>query len=112
MFCYQCEQTTRTETGGGCATDKGVCGKDEVTADLQDLLIYQLQGIGQYSSRLHAVGKADAAADSFTLYALFTTLTNVNFNRQRFVDLIAEAAKTRDRLRAAYEAVTPGAEKL
>lgn len=112
MFCYQCEQTTRTETGGGCATDKGVCGKDEVTADLQDLLIYQLQGIGQYSTRLHSLGKADAAADSFALYALFTTLTNVNFNRQRFVDLIAEAAKTRDRLRAAYEAAVPGAEKL
>lgn len=112
MFCYQCEQTTRSENGGGCATDKGVCGKDEITADLQDLLIYQLQGIGQYSTRLHALGKADSAADSFTLYALFTTLTNVNFNRQRFVELIAEAAKTRDRVRSAYEAASPGAEKL
>jgi hydroxylamine reductase len=112
MFCYQCEQTTKTDVGAGCATDKGVCGKDEITADLQDLLIYQLQGIGQYSTRLHALGKADAAADSFTLYALFTTLTNVNFNRQRFVDLIAEAAKTRDRVRNSYEAAVPGAEKL
>jgi hydroxylamine reductase len=89
MFCYQCEQTARTANGGGCATAKGVCGKDEATADLQDILIYQLKGIGQYSSRLHKLGKADAAADSFTLHALFTTLTNVNFNRAGFVELIA-----------------------
>ncbi len=45
----------------------------------------------------------DAAADSFILYALFTTLTNVNFNRARFVEMIAEAARIRDRLRAAHE---------
>jgi hydroxylamine reductase len=108
MFCYQCEQTTRTDAGGGCATQKGVCGKDETTADLQDLLIYQLKGIGQYSSRLHELGKPDAGADSFLRHALFTTLTNVNFNRARFVDLIAEATSVRDRLRKAYEAAQSG----
>lgn len=112
MFCYQCEQTTRTETGAGCATAKGVCGKDEATADLQDLLIYQLKGIGQYSSRLHGLGKADAAADHFILFALFTTLTNVNFNRARFVELIGEAGRIRDRVRAAYEEATPGTARL
>ncbi len=103
MFCFQCEQTARTEAGAGCASAKGVCGKDEATADLQDVLIYQLKGIGQYLMRLSALGQADAAADSFILYALFTTLTNVNFNRARFVDMIAEAARIRDRLRGAYE---------
>jgi hydroxylamine reductase len=46
MFCFQCEQTMRTESGAGCATDKGVCGKDAATADLQDLLVHQLKGIG------------------------------------------------------------------
>jgi len=112
MFCYQCEQTTRAESGGGCATTKGVCGKDETTADLQDLLIYQLKGLGQYSTRLHALGKPDAAADSFIRHAMFTTLTNVNFNRARFVEMIAEAAKVRDRLREAYEAATPGTPRL
>ncbi len=103
MFCFQCEQTARTETGAGCASAKGVCGKDEATADLQDILIYQLKGIGQYASRLRALGQPDGAADSFILYALFTTLTNVNFNRTRFADMIAEAARIRDRLRSAYE---------
>jgi len=103
MFCFQCEQTARTDSEVGCATAKGVCGKDETTADLQDILIFQLKGIGQYASRLHGLGKPDAAADSFILYALFTTLTNVNFNRARFVDLIAKAATVRDGLRDAYE---------
>ena len=103
MFCFQCEQTARTEAGAGCASAKGVCGKDEATADLQDVLIYQLKGIGQYLTRLRALGQSDAAADSFILYALFTTLTNVNFNRARFADMIAEAARIRDRLRSAYE---------
>ena len=103
MFCFQCEQTAKSDAGAGCASTKGVCGKDEATADLQDVLIYQLKGIGQYSARLHALNKPDAAADSFILYAMFTTLTNVNFNRARFADMIAEAARLRDRLRGAYE---------
>ena len=103
MFCFQCEQTAKTDAGAGCASAKGVCGKDETTADLQDLLIYQLKGIAQYATRSHALGQADAAADSFILYALFTTLTNVNFNRARFVEMIAEAARIRDRLHGAYE---------
>jgi hydroxylamine reductase len=101
MFCFQCEQTARTDTGAGCATAKGVCGKDETTSDLQDLLIYQLKGIGQYAHLLHQQGRPDAAADSFILYALFTTLTNVNFNRARFQEMIAEAARLRDRLQEA-----------
>ncbi|WP_035352764.1 hydroxylamine reductase [Edaphobacter aggregans] len=112
MFCFQCEQTGQAANGGGCATAKGGCGKEEVTSDLQDILIFQLKGIGQYSSRLHKLGKADAAADSFTLGAIFATLTNVNFNAARFVDLIAEAVRVRDRVRAAYEAAAPDAEKL
>ena len=102
MFCFQCEQTARTEAGAGCASAKGVCGKDEATADLQDVLIYQAKGLGQYLMRLRALGQSDAAADSFILYALFTTLTNVNFNRARFAEMIAEAARIRDRLRGAY----------
>jgi hydroxylamine reductase len=109
MFCFQCEQTARTEAGAGCASAKGVCGKDEATADLQDVLIYQLKGIGQYLTRLRVLGRSDAAADSFILYALFTTLTNVNFNRARFTDMIAEAARIRDRLRGAYEQATRAA---
>ncbi|MDE1906801.1 MAG: hydroxylamine reductase, partial [Rhodospirillales bacterium] len=104
MFCFQCEQTARQDGQAGCASAKGVCGKDETTADLQDLLIYQLKGLGELSSRLHRRGAADQAADSFILYALFTTLTNVNFDRAVFTRLIAKAATLRDRLRGLLEA--------
>ncbi|MCL2737182.1 MAG: hydroxylamine reductase [Propionibacteriaceae bacterium] len=103
MFCYQCEQTSRTGDRPGCATTIGVCGKDETTADLQDLLLYMLQGIGQYAARARALGVTDREADGFILYAAFTTLTNVNFNASRFVTMIGQAGAHRDRLRTAYE---------
>ena len=70
--------------GNGCHEIKGVCGKDETTADLQDLMIYGLQGIAQYAKRLRQAGEKQTKADEFILYALFTTLTNVNFNANRF----------------------------
>lgn len=104
MFCYQCEQTTRSESGDGCATAKGVCGKDSTTADLQDLLVYGIKGIAQYATRARALDKTDNAADSFILFGLFTTLTNVNFTASRFVSLVQEAAQHRDRVKALYEA--------
>src|ERR1700749_1628618 len=100
MFCFQCEQT-RSGVVRGC-NDKGVCGKDEATADLQDLLIHQLKGIGQSRSRLAALARQEDEVDDFVLYALFTTLTNVNFDRTSFTVLIAEAAQKRDRLRDRY----------
>jgi hydroxylamine reductase len=106
MFCYQCEQTSRADTGNGCHEAKGVCGKDDTTADLQDLLIYGLQGIAQYAVRLRALGEAQTKADEFMLYALFTTLTNVNFNANRFAQLIKDCAQWRDELQAHYAALT------
>ncbi|MCK5897607.1 MAG: hydroxylamine reductase [Methylococcales bacterium] len=103
MFCYQCDQTTRSDSGDGCATDQGVCGKDSTTSDLQDLLVYALKGIAQYSKRARDLDKTDTAADAFILYGLFTTLTNVNFNAARFVELIHEAVEVRDRVKKLYE---------
>jgi hydroxylamine reductase len=88
----------------GCADTKGMCGKDAVTADLQDLLIYAVKGIACYARRARALGSADREAGGFMLYALFTTLTNVNFNPTRFTTLLQEAARVRDRVRAQYEA--------
>lgn len=105
MFCYQCEQTTRSSNGDGCRVDKGVCGKDETTADLQDLMIYGLQGVADYAARLRQLGEDQSEADEFMLYALFTTLTNVNFNANRFAQLIKETAQWRDRLKGRYESI-------
>lgn len=103
MFCYQCEQTDRTNGQPGCASAKGNCGKDATTADLQDLLVHALKGIGQYGALVRALGEPDREADRFILFGLFTTLTNVNFNAGRFAAMLREAAITRDRVRARCE---------
>lgn len=107
MFCYQCEQTNKHAGLAGCTVAPGTCGKDETTADLQDLLIHQVKGIAQYAHRARALGVVDKDLVAFLLYALFTTLTNVNFNIPRFQQLIQEAAKHRDAIRDRYiEAAT------
>ncbi len=99
MFCYQCEQTNH---GQGC-TSFGVCGKDPTTAALQDLLFFLTKGISMYAHRAHALGARDTAIDRFAIHALFTTITNVNFDSARLGDLIREAVKLRDRARGLYE---------
>ena len=109
MFCYQCEQTFRSDEGVGCAGPKGMCGKDAATSDLQDILLHVCEGIGQYLHRARALGATDAEADRFILYAFFTTLTNVNFNAGKFVQLIQQAAQFRDRAKALYETAAPAA---
>lgn len=104
MFCYQCEQTTRSENGDGCGSAAvGICGKDATTSDLQDLLVYAIKGIAQYAKRARELGRTDKQADSFILYGLFTTLTNVNFSAPKFVTLIQQAADHRDRVKSLYE---------
>jgi hydroxylamine reductase len=104
VFCYQCEQTDRTGARPGCASAKGNCGKDSTTADLQDLLVHAVKGIAQYGAIARTMGVPDREAERFVLYAMFTTLTNVNFHAARFVALLREAAQTRDRVKAACEA--------
>lgn len=89
MFCYQCEQTAK---GEGC-TAMGVCGKDAVTATLQDLVVYQQKGVSFYAKRLRDKGIKDAKIDHTMLEALFTTVTNVNFDPERvkeYVDKLQE----------------------
>lgn len=110
MFCYQCEQTDRSNPAGGCSTAKGMCGKDANTSDLQDLLVHAVKGIAQYAKRARAAGVPDKASDEFILYAMFTTLTNVNFTASRFVTLLQEAAQVRDRVKVNYLTAckTPG----
>ena len=72
MFCYQCEQTDRSSSVAGCSDAKGMCGKDTVTADLQDLLVYAVKGIGQYARRARALGVPDREAVGFAYPELNT----------------------------------------
>jgi len=89
MFCYQCEQTAR---GTGC-TISGVCGKDQPTADLQDLLLFAVKGISMYAHRARQNGVRDRDLDRFILEALFTTVTNVNFDAGDIASKIRDAGK-------------------
>jgi hydroxylamine reductase len=98
MFCYQCEQTSQ---GQGCQTI-GVCGKDENTATLQDLLIHAVKGISQYAHRARQLDAADPQVDAFAIEAIFATLTNVNFDEDQVAALVYRAAKVRDLARSLY----------
>jgi hydroxylamine reductase len=95
MFCFQCEQTAK---GEGC-TKIGVCGKQPEVAALQDLLIYAVKGLSQVALEARNVGIKDAAIDHFTCEAIFSTLTNVDFDPDRFVKLVHQAVKYRDELK-------------
>ena len=99
MFCYQCEQTSK---GEGCQT-LGVCGKDETTATLQDLLIHVTKGIAMYAHRARQLDASNPEIDAFTIQAIFSTLTNVNFDPDRLIGLIHEAVATRNAARDLYE---------
>ncbi|CAM3777422.1 hydroxylamine reductase [Parendozoicomonas haliclonae] len=104
MFCVQCEQTIRTPAGNGCAYSQGMCGKTSDTSDLQDVLIYMLQGISWYAERAREFGIANREIDAFVPRAFFATLTNVNFDNDRIIALIREANAARDLLKSACEA--------
>ncbi|WP_347488730.1 hydroxylamine reductase [Desulfoscipio sp. XC116] len=80
MFCNQCEQTAK---GMGCSVS-GVCGKKPDVAALQDLLLHAVKGLSLYAHEGRRVGVADPEVNRFTVEAMFSTLTNVNFDPTRF----------------------------
>lgn len=94
MFCYQCEQTAK----GEACTKGGVCGKPHDVASLQDLLIHALIGLSTAATEAGKRGIVDRETDVFTVKALFSTLTNVNFDAARITDLIGQAVRRRDGL--------------
>lgn len=76
MFCYQCQETSR---GRGC--DRvGVCGKQPETSARMDLLLYAVQGISLINRELRAKAEPSHEASRFVVDALFTTITNANFD--------------------------------
>jgi hydroxylamine reductase len=95
MFCYQCEQTLN---GTGC-TQIGICGKKPEVAALHDLLIYSLKGLAAVAAAARAKGVQVPEANQFIPLALFSTLTNVDFDPKRFAKLIAKSVEFRERIR-------------
>lgn len=82
MFCYQCEQTP----AGGC-TKFGVCGKDPNIASLQDTIIFGLKGVAAYATHARQLGFYDEEVNAITHEALYSTLTNVNFNLEDTINM-------------------------
>lgn len=98
MFCFQCQETAKNT---GC-TIKGMCGKPEETANLQDLLLFVLRGMAVYGEKLKDLGLPNRSNDDFVLQGLFPTITNANWANDRFVALIADGLLRRDALRTAF----------
>ncbi len=96
MFCNQCEQSAK---GTGCEKI-GVCGKTEAVSGLQDLLVHAVQGLALYANegRKHEI--IDQDTDRFTMQAIFSTLTNVDFDPERFAVLIRKAVELREEMKA------------
>lgn len=96
MFCFQCQEAAK---GTGC-TVKGVCGKTESCADLQDALLYTLKGLSIYAEAASEKQELDKKYGRFVNQALFATITNANFDDARIYELILEGVALRNELKA------------
>ena len=96
MFCFQCQETAKNQ---GC-TVRGMCGKVEETANLQDLLIFVTRGIAFYGEKAKELGLSIQKEGHFIGQALFATITNANWDDDRFIALVREGLKLRDALKA------------
>ncbi len=104
MFCFQCQETAK---GTGC-TVKGVCGKEESTSNLQDLLIYNLKGIAVLAKQLQKNGETvDKSTGLFLAQGLFTTITNANFDDTSLEGWITRSQEVKSFLKKQLEATHP-----
>jgi hydroxylamine reductase len=99
MFCYQCQETAK---GTGC-TVKGVCGKTEDVAKLQDLLIYTCKGLSLYALEARKAGLDLSETDKYIFDSLFMTITNANFDKERFYSKIRQGLILRTKLATEIE---------
>lgn len=85
MFCYQCQETAHNT---GC-NFRGVCGKTDDLSNIQDFMLFVLRGIAHYAQALRAEGKeVPTSASRFITESLFMTITNANFDLDRFMPQI------------------------
>ena len=108
MFCFQCQEAAKNT---GC-TIKGMCGKQETTANLQDLLIYDLRGIAVLVKSLKEAGvEVDNSVGLFICQGLFTTITNANFDDQSLENWIKRSQVIKTKLKGQFDSLTSSAEK-
>ena len=101
MFCFQCQETIRNQ---GCSFRKGFCGKEAATSDLQDLLRYTLKGIAILAEKEGKEAESRKETGRFIAESMFATITNANFDDERFRQLIREALRIRDSIRERIDA--------
>lgn len=94
MFCYQCQETAKNT---GC-TIKGVCGKNEEVAKLQDLLIYAVKGISEIVVKTKTDVSGINTINHEVLTSLFITITNANFDADAIEEQIVKVLGLRDQL--------------
>ena len=94
MYCNQCQETAM---GKGC-TVKGVCGKTADVANLQDLLVSLIKELSEMAIRLREKGEDMPGVNKFITDGLFMTITNVNFDKQRFITKIEEALLIKEKI--------------
>ena len=99
MFCFQCQETFKNE---GC-TVRGVCGKTDDVSNLQDTLIFALKGMANYTAQLRKVKEISNEVNGFLFKALFSTITNANFDANDMVEDIKKAVEYRKSIKAELE---------
>ena len=99
MFCFQCQETFKNE---GC-TVRGVCGKTDDVSNLQDTLIFSLKGLVNYTSQLRKVKEISKEVNGFIFKALFSTITNANFDANDIVEDIKKAVEYRKSIKLELE---------
>ena len=98
MFCIQCEQTIRTPQASGCVYAQGMCGKTAEVSDLQDILVKSMQSVSHWALLAREYHIVDPEIDRWSIQAFFATLTNVNFDPERFIDYIHESEAYKNKL--------------
>ena len=95
MFCQQCEEAAK----GTACTVRGICGKNETVSNLQDVLVYALQGLSLIATLARKAGVSDAVVGRVLAEGLSATITNANFDKDVFVARIREAVAVREELK-------------
>ncbi|MFP3960561.1 MAG: hydroxylamine reductase [Spirochaetaceae bacterium] len=98
MFCFQCQEAAKNV---GCTT-RGVCGKDDVTANHMDVLVYNLKGLAYLARKKAQAGESIAEEGNFIIRALFATITNANFDTDRITELTFEVLERKKALASRY----------
>ncbi|MFP4468492.1 MAG: hydroxylamine reductase [Bacteroidales bacterium] len=94
MFCFQCQEAAKNT---GC-TIKGVCGKEPEVAGIQDVAMYFLRGLSVYANIARENGITDHKVDRYVMETLFMTITNANFDKERFNEKLREGFALRNEL--------------